>query len=234
MQFRKLFIFSILILAFALNACTNTKSDDPMLEKPTEVMLEKPTEVMLEKPTEVMLEKTTEDTMEEPTPTPAAMPEKPVDNAMMEAPAWYSVTLTNVSSAETFTINDFKGKVVLVEAMAQWCSNCKKQQMEVLSLHEKLGMDSDLVTIALDIDPNESGEALQAYAASNGFDWIYAVSPADVSRELGNLYSAQFLNPPSTPILVIDRQGEAHPLPFGIKSADDLYEAIKPYLDSDM
>ena len=33
-----------------------------------------------------------------------------------------------------------KGKVVLVETMAQWCSTCKKQQGEVKALHEKLGM----------------------------------------------------------------------------------------------
>jgi thiol-disulfide isomerase/thioredoxin len=215
MQFRKLFIFSLLVLTSALNACTTTKSNESMLDNPTKVMLEIPTEVMLEKPTEVMLGKSDE-------------------NAMMDVPAWYSVELTNVNSGENFTINDFKGKVVLVETMAQWCSNCKKQQLEVKSLHEELSMNKDLITIALDIDPNENGEDLKNYAASNGFDWIYAVSPAGVSRELGNLYGDQFLNPPSTPILVIDREGVAHPLPFGIKSADDLYEALKPYLDASM
>ena len=92
------------------------------------------------------------------------------------------------TTGETFTIADFKGKVVLVETMAQWCPTCKRQQMEVKALHEQLGMPADLVTIALDIDPNENGDALKTYAAGNGFDWIYAISPADVSREIGNLY----------------------------------------------
>jgi thiol-disulfide isomerase/thioredoxin len=130
-----------------------------------------------------------------------------------------------------FTINDFRGKVVLVETMAQWCPSCKKQQVEVKSLIEKLGMPADLVVIALDTDPNEDRDSLKAYASNNGFDWVYAVAPAEVSREISNLYGVQFINPPSTPILVIDRKGEAHPLHFGIKSTDDLLKSIEFFLE---
>ena len=42
----------------------------------------------------------------------------------------------------------------------------------------------------------------------------------------------QFLSPPS--IVIIDRHGEAHPLPFGIKSADELLQFIQPFLDEAM
>jgi hypothetical protein len=48
------------------------------------------------------------------------------------------------------------------------------------------------------------------------------------------LYGDQFLNPPSTPILVIDRHGEAHPMPFGVKSAADLQAFIEPFLKDGM
>ena len=94
-----------------------------------------------------------------------------------------------------------------------------------------MGMLADLVTISLDIDSNEGSDILEAHAARNGFDWLFAVAPVDVAREIGNLYGAQFLNPPSTPILLVDRTGEVHLLPFGIKSADDLIKEIEPYLD---
>ena len=63
------------------------------------------------------------------------------------------------------------------------------------------------------------------------FDWVYAVAPPEVSRELGQLYGDQFLNPPATPMLIIDQHGEVHPLPFGIKSAGDLQEALEPFLN---
>ena len=49
-----------------------------------------------------------------------------------------------------------------------------------------------------------------------------------------NLYGNQLLNPPSTPILIIDRHGEVHLLPFGIKSSEDLLKAIEPFLKDEM
>lgn len=187
------------------------------------------TEVMVDKTTEVMVETTSVAEMPQETSSPEMM-DKPEQGAMMNTPSWYTAALTNVNTGENFTIDDYKGKVILVETMAQWCSNCKKQQAEVKILLEKLGMPADLVVVVLDIDPNGSNEALKSYAANNGYDWVYAISPEAVSREISNLYGAQFTNPPSTPMLVIDRKGEAHPLPFGIKSADDLMKAIEPFL----
>lgn len=156
------------------------------------------------------------------------------EQAMTEAPAWFSASLTDVRTGESFTIQDLKGKVVLVETMAQWCSNCLAQQKEVLKLHEMLGERDDFVSLGLDIDPNEDAETLKSYIERNGFGWMYAVSPAEVSREISQLYGNQFLNPPSTPMLIIDRNGQVHPLPFGIKSAADLQAALEPFLQEGM
>jgi hypothetical protein len=115
-----------------------------------------------------------------------------------------------------------------------WCPTCKRQQGEVKAMLGQLGMPADLIVVALDIDPNEEAAALKTYAAANGFDWMYAVAGADVARELGLLYGAQFLNPPSAPMLLIDRKGEVHPLSFGVKSAEDLLKEIKPLLEGGM
>jgi cytochrome oxidase Cu insertion factor (SCO1/SenC/PrrC family) len=156
------------------------------------------------------------------------------DTGAMQTPAWFSVSLTDARSGEVFTVNDFSGKVVLVEPFAQWCSNCLKQQGQVLELHTRLGDRDDFITLALDIDPNEDIEMLKGYLERNGFHWVYTIAPPEVSREIASLYGDQFLNPPSTPMLIIDRHGEAHLLPFGIKSASELEEAIKPFLDEGM
>jgi cytochrome oxidase Cu insertion factor (SCO1/SenC/PrrC family) len=156
------------------------------------------------------------------------------DDAMMEAPAWYSVSLTDVNTGDAFTINDLKGKVVLVETMAVWCSNCLKQQTQVKALHESLGMRDDFVSLGIDIDPNEDADKLASFTSSNGFDWKYVIAPAEVAREISSLYGAQFLSPPSTPMLIIDRKGVAHPLPFGIKSAEELLQALQPFLEEAM
>ncbi len=160
------------------------------------------------------------------------------DDTMSDAaamtPAWLQASLTNVRTGETFAITDFQGKVVLVETLAMWCSNCLQQQQQVKALHEMLGERADFVSIGIDIDPNENATVLAGYIEKNGFDWLYTVAPTEVAREIGQLYGDQFLNPPSTPMLIIDRHGEAHPLPFGIKSAESLLDALQPFLDGEM
>lgn len=229
------FLTSLVFLTSVLLSACGAAAPTP------EVMMEKPTEAMMDKATatpEVMMDKesaTPEAMISKETATPdKMMKETAAPETMMEAPAWYSASFTDASTGKTFNIQDLKGKVVLVETMAQWCPNCKKQQGEVKALHEKLGMLDDFVIIGLDIDPNENAADLKNYVTSNGFDWLYAVSPADVSREFAKLYGDQFLNPPSTPILIIDRKGVAHPLPFGIKSADDLFKVVDQYLKEGM
>ena len=214
----KQYLFTIVLLAaFLVSACGGTPT--PMAE------------TMIDK------EMPTADTMmDEETPTADAMmdEEMPTADAMMESPAWYSTSLTDVTTGESFKINDIKGKVVLVETMAIWCSNCKKQQVQVNALHDLIGERDDFVSIGLDIDMNENAADLKKYVESNGFNWLYAVATTEVIQDISRNYGDQFLNPPSTPMLVIDRHGEAHPLPFGIKSAEELQKFIQPFLDGTM
>jgi hypothetical protein len=218
------FLFGIvLVMAFLVTACGGAATPDPMMEKPDDTMMGEETP-------------TADAMMPHETPTTDAMMpnETPTAEAMMESPAWFGIALTDVRTGTSFTIQDFKGKVVLVESMAVWCSSCLQQQGQVKALHEMLGERGDLVTIGLDIDPNEDASRLQGFVEAQGFDWLYAVAPADVSRELASRYGDQFLNPPSTPMLAIDRHGAVHPLPFGIKSADELLQFIQPFLDEGM
>jgi thiol-disulfide isomerase/thioredoxin len=209
----------ILAAAIFLAACSPQPAATPeaVMEKPAEVMEEKPAEEMMEKPTEEMMSETKSEDIADG------------EEAMMkESPAWFSVPLTDVNSGSEYSIKDYHGKVVLVEALAMWCSNCKKQQGEVSKLKQELG--DKVVYIGFDIDPNENMDNLKDYTASNNFDWVYSVVPAEVSNELAALYGNQFLNPPSTPMLIIDSEGEVHPLPFGIKSAEQLKEFLAPFL----
>ena len=209
--------FSILfcllfILSLVLSACVSpapaaeVMTDKPMMDEPTQG-----SEAMMEKTPEPMMEEKSEDAI--------------------IAPAFFGASLTDPASGQAFTIQDFKDKVVLVETLAMWCSNCRQQQEQVKALHDLLGERDDFISLGLDIDPNENLDDLKAYVARNGFDWTYAVAPVEVAREIGQLYGDQFLNPPSTPMFIIDRHGEVHVLPFGIKSAEQLLEALQPFLD---
>lgn len=154
----------------------------------------------------------------------------PATVAASAAPDWYGIELTDVRTGATFSMNDFAGRVVLIETMAEWCPTCLEQQAEVKRLHDLLGGSSDLVSVSLDVDFNEDAASLKDYASELDLDWYVAVAPLEVARALGNLYSAQYLNPPLSPMLLIDREGGAVQLPYGVKRAEDLREMLDPYL----
>jgi cytochrome oxidase Cu insertion factor (SCO1/SenC/PrrC family) len=157
-----------------------------------------------------------------------------VDGTTKAAPTldlnWFDMELTDVVTGETFTMNDFAGKVVLVETMAMWCPNCLVQANEVRKMHEALGNPEDLVSVSLDVDFNEDEASLKEYVEQYDFDWRFSVAPLQVARALGNLYSAQYLNPPLSPMLIIDRNGEVHLLDYGKKDAETLQKILKPFL----
>jgi hypothetical protein len=143
---------------------------------------------------------------------------------------WFAMDLTDAVTGETFNMNDFAGKVVLVETMAMWCPNCLVQANEVRKMHEALGNPEDLVSVSLDVDTNEDAATLKKYVEEYGYDWRFAVAPLLVARALGNRYSAEYLNPPISPMLLIDREGEVHQLDYGFKSTETLQEFVEPFL----
>ena len=155
----------------------------------------------------------------------------PVEEETIQAPEWFDLPLTDAKTGEVFTINDFRGKVVLVETMAIWCPNCVVQGNEVRKMRDLLGEEADLVSVSLDVDVNETTEDLRAYVEEFGFDWYYAVAYLEVARAVGNRYGANYLNPPISPMVLIDRNGQAHKLPHGQKDADELLNFIKPFLE---
>jgi len=145
-------------------------------------------------------------------------------------PEWFGMELTDVQTGETFTMNDYAGKVILLETMAMWCPNCLMQAGQVQKLHEALGYPEDLISISLDVDVNEDNDSLKEYAYEYGLEWHFAIAPLEVARALGNLYTAQYLNPPLSPMLIIDRDGNVHHLEYGFKDVETLQTAVEPYL----
>jgi cytochrome oxidase Cu insertion factor (SCO1/SenC/PrrC family) len=149
--------------------------------------------------------------------------------AATNIPKWIKTTITDVRTGENFSMADYQGKVVLIELMAVWCPLCLTQQQNIAAL-QKQSASPDVVIVSLDIDASENTDLLKRYVERNGFAWSFALAPRDAANEIAALYGTQFLNPPSTPVLVIDRKGGAHPLGFGIKSAATLQQTIEIYL----
>ena len=154
-------------------------------------------------------------------------PRVPAAASPAVAEKWTRVPLVNVRNGSRFQIADFKGRVVFVETMAVWCGNCRSQQE--LSKRALGALPDDVAYIVLDVEQAESPEQLARYANENGFPFIYAIAPPELSRALARDFGDQVLNPVTTPIVVISREGRATRARDGFKSVDELVELARDH-----
>jgi thiol-disulfide isomerase/thioredoxin len=139
--------------------------------------------------------------------------------AAAQRPAWHNLTLTNARTGETFTLADFAGKVVSVEPMATWCTNCRRQQTTLSAIVPQYS--DDVVFISLSVGENVSNETLAAYADSAGFGWVFAVATPELLTALVEQFGRTVTAPPSTPHFYIAPDGTTTTLDTGFKSADE-------------
>ena len=142
---------------------------------------------------------------------------------------WRTTPLVDARSGETFAINDLRGKLVAVEPMAIWCSNCQIQQLEAAVALKQLA-SPDIVYISLDVDPNEQPDALAKYADGREFGWRFAVAGTEVARSLAAAFGDQILSPPSTPLILIGPDGSVVSQDFGIRGSGNLVDLFGAHL----
>lgn len=143
-----------------------------------------------------------------------------------EVATWLDIELTDAESGEPFTLASLAGSVVAIEPMAIWCPTCKAQQDNVMQAYADIEA-AGAQFISLGVDPNEGAEALAKYADRNGYEWTFARSPEGFSRALNDLFGAQVLSPPSTPLIVIDAAGEVVVQEFGRHGPEKLLGFIE-------
>ena len=204
-------LLGVLVAApFIVAACTTTASESVEPE-PTEAAT-----VVEEVSTEATTEPTSEAPMEE---------SEEVEEAATETAAFLDIELTDAASGETFTLASLAGDVVAIEPMAIWCSNCKAQQNNVKDAYADIA-DAGVTYISLGIDPGENADSLAKYAERNGFEWTFVKSPTELSREFSDLFGAQILSAPSTPLIVLDANGEVFTQEWGFHDPDSLLEIL--------
>jgi len=145
-----------------------------------------------------------------------------------ESEAWATRPLTDARTGEAFRLADLSDRVVFVETMAVWCTNCKAQQATAREAMATLD-PARVVWIALDVDPGEDAPTLARYADENGFPFTYALAGADLSRDLAEAFGAQVLSPPATPIIVLAPDGRVTLTEFGHKDAARLAELAREH-----
>ena len=153
--------------------------------------------------------------------------EESADSAVMaEGPIWKNTVLTDVRSGETFTLADFAGKTVFVEPMATWCTNCRRQLLNVSQAKEQLGDSEDVVFIGLSVETNISDADLLDYTEQTGYFWTFAVVTPEMLISLADSFGQTITNPPSTPHFIIRPDGSTTELSTGFEGPDDIIENI--------
>jgi hypothetical protein len=211
MRLRPLTVLVVVVLGACAPAATSPSVGEPMTEAP---MSEAP---MSEAP---MTAPATSTSRVAASASAATATERPAD-------ALLDTRLTDVRSGETFTLGQLAATEgpVLLEPMAIWCSNCRAQQHEIVRAREA---NDGFASVSLDVDLSEAPEDLARYADAEGFAWRFAMADADLYRLLQERFGIAATNPPSTPLIVVERDGAVRPLEFGVgtRSADRLLDAL--------
>lgn len=79
-------------------------------------------------------------------------------------------TLKDING-ETVSLQDFRGKVVLLDFWATWCGPCIGELPKLKALYEKHKDNSDFVLISISSDAND--ETVERFVTTNEMPWIH-------------------------------------------------------------
>ena len=153
-------------------------------------------------------------------------PEAAAETERAGVATWLDIELTDASTGETFTLASLGGQVVALEPMAIWCTSCKVQQDNVAKAYEQIEA-AGVRYVSLGIDPNEQAGALADYADRRGYEWSFVQAPREFARALNDLFGPQILSAPSTPLIVLDENGEVFAQEWGFHAPDKLLSILE-------
>jgi cytochrome c-type biogenesis protein len=105
-----------------------------------------------------------------------------------------------LDSGETFSLDDFRGEVVLLNLWATWCGPCKEEMPELGAISTDYHADG-LVVIGVNIDRTVDNATIQQFALDHGAGFRIAKDP-------DNTFSSEFRASGVPETVLIDRNGE--------------------------
>jgi peroxiredoxin len=105
-------------------------------------------------------------------------------------------TLRDLSGNDV-SLEDFRGKVVLLEFWATWCPPCRAAVPELIALHKQMqGRDFALIAVSMD----ENRDKVKDFVDEQGIPYLVLIDDAGISSQYG-----VFSIPTS---FIIDRNGK--------------------------
>jgi len=122
-------------------------------------------------------------------------------------------SLKTLDGKKTYTMKDFKGKVVLLNLWASWCKGCKKEMPEFISLQKETPRDFRIVAVSLD----DSKEKAEGFLSTLKQEIPFLVLH-DSKKELAKAYDCSAM--PSS--YLIDKDGTIRQMIIGSLDRDEI------------
>ena len=112
-------------------------------------------------------------------------------------------------------LEDFRGRLVLLNFWASWCGPCTEEFPRLKSVH-----GDDVVVLGVVFD--DSADAARSFVRAQGATWPSVVDP---DHEIADAYGVA--KKPGIPVTwVIDRDGVARSRHLGLLKESDLHELV--------
>ncbi len=128
-----------------------------------------------------------------------------------------NITVTEFGQGTTFKLEDYRGKVVLIDFWGTWCGPCRFQMPKLHALHKKY-QSSGLEIVS--IHTSDGAEKLADYLAKKEFPWIHLVDREDSTVK-------NFFVPHYPSLYLVDRTGKIR---VALAHSQGLEESVKKLL----
>jgi peroxiredoxin len=131
-------------------------------------------------------------------------------------------TLKDLQSKKV-SLSEFRGKVVLLNFFATWCSPCRIEIPELVKIHQKY-KKKDFALLGISLDMDAVPFMLKSFAKDMKITYPILVGTPEVAEQY------QISGVPIT--LVINKEGKIHKRFIGLVPTEQLENALKDLLDT--
>jgi peroxiredoxin len=126
------------------------------------------------------------------------------------------------AEGNTASLNDLRGKVVLINFWATWCAPCRKEIPELIEINNELNDDA-FTLIGISVDEASDINKVDMFIKEQNINYVNVLDDGRLTRQFGSIRAI-----PTT--IIIDKEGTVRETIVGVRTKDQFMEKIKQYL----